>query len=176
MISTTLKGGPGRFAPALIFFAVALCSASGAAAQQGAARQQAAPARAEAILPDQSTMTKLVWTTMAAVDHANVTGNYSVLRELGSPSFQAKNTPASLAGTFESLRAQRLDLGNTLLVVPEYDIPPTLVEGGLLRVRGIFPLRPLSVAFDLLYQPAGGRWALFGIAVGAVAAPPPARR
>lgn len=130
------------------------------------------------MVPDGLAVLKLVWTTMAAIDHANLTGNYSVLRDLGSPSFQATNSAASLAGRFQTLRNQRVDLSNSLLVTPTYDIGPVIVEGGLLRVRGIFPVRPNPIAFDLLFQPAGTRWALFGVAVAPIApivpAPAPA--
>lgn len=144
---------------------------------------QPPPAAAALPIPQEIFVSKLIWSTMAAVDHANRTGNYSVLRDLGAPGFQANNTAASLAGVFNDIRTQGYDVGNTLLVVPNYEIPPTIVEGGLMRVRGTFPLRPKALAFDLLFQPAGGRWALFGIALAAVpAAPattvpnPPARR
>ena len=106
---------------------------------------------------------------MAAVDHANVTGNYSVLRDLGAPSFQANNNAAALASVFQGIRNQRIDLGNVLLVSPNYEIPPTFVDGGLLRVRGIFPLRPTAIGFDLLFQSVGGRWALFGVSVAPIA-------
>jgi hypothetical protein len=102
---------------------------------------------------------------MAAVDHANQTGNYSVLRDLGAPSFQENNNAATLASIFQTIRNQRLDLSNTLVVAPTYDIPPTIIQGGVLRARGVFPLRPTAIAFDLLFQPVGGRWALLGISV-----------
>ena len=123
-------------------------------------------------MPQDIFISKLIWSTMAAVDHANRTGNYSVLRDLGAPSFQTNNTAASLGAVFAGIRNQRYDVGNTLLVVPVYDIPPTIVEGGLMRVRGTFPLRPSALAFDLLFQPVEGRWALFGISIAAT--PPPA--
>jgi hypothetical protein len=128
--------------------------------------QIAAPATAppQQMLPDALTVSKLVWSTMAAVDHANATGNYSVLRDLGAPSFQANNNAATLAGVFQAIRNQRLDLSNTLLVTPTFDIGPR-IENGLLRMRGVFPLRPSGIAFDLLFQPVQGRWALFGIAL-----------
>jgi len=116
---------------------------------------------------------------MAAVDHANQTGNYSVLRDLGAPSFQANNNAATLAGIFQNLRAQRIDLSNTLIVAPSYDAPPAILQGGVLRVRGVFPLRPVGITFDLLFQPVAGRWALLGVSVGAAqppaAAPAPRR-
>lgn len=149
---------------------LAFCAATPAVGQGRAQlRAQApAPATAQAGVPDALTVAKLVWSTMAAVDQANATGNYSVLRDLGAPSFQANNNAATLAGIFQTIRNQRLDLSNTLLVTPTFDIGPQ-IENGLLRMRGIFPLRPTGIAFDLLYQPVAGRWALFGIALAPVA-------
>ena len=126
-------------------------------------------------LPDPLTVSKLIWSTLAAVDHANVTGNYSVLRDLGAPSFQANNNAASLGQVFQGIRNQRIDLANVLLVTPNYEIPPTLIEGGLLRVRGVFPLRPTAIGFDLLYQPVGGRWALFGVSVAPISPTSPSQ-
>jgi hypothetical protein len=108
---------------------------------------------------------KLIWSAMAALDHANRTGNYSVLRDLGAPSFQRNNSAATLGSTFQAIRDQRLDVSNALLVSPRFEIAPTIVEGGLLRARGSFPLRPTAIGFDLLFQNAGGEWRLFGIAV-----------
>lgn len=136
--------------------------------QARAQPQQRAAAPLQVGVPDALTVAKLIWSTMAAVDQANATGNYSVLRDLGAPSFQANNNAAALAGIFQAIRDQRLDLSNTLLVTPTFEIGPQ-IEGGLLRMRGVFPLRPIGIAFDLLYQPVAGRWALFGVAVRPVA-------
>lgn len=131
-----------------------------AAAQAPAA---AAPARAGAV--DPLLADKLLWSTMAALDQANQTGNYSVLRDLGAPGFQAANSAATLGQTFASLRAQQVDLGYTLIVSPTYEFPPAIVQGGLLRIRGVFPLRPTPVGFDLLFQSVGAQWRIVGLAV-----------
>lgn len=114
---------------------------------------------------DVQSVSKLVWSTLAAVDHGNITGNYSVLRDLGAPGFQANNTAATLAGVFQTVRTQRIDLSNTLLLAPTFDFAPTIVQGGLLRARGRFAMRPVAIGFDLLYASVGGRWQLFGVAV-----------
>ena len=168
--------GSGLQAPTRLFVCVALALALPAAAH-GQGQGQARPAQ-QVARPDPLTVAKLVWSTLAAVDHGNVTGNYSVLRDLGAPSFQANHNAASLAGVFQGIRGQRVDLSNVLLVSPNYEIPPTFIEGGLLRVRGIFPLRPTAIGFDLLFQQAGGRWALFGVSVAPIAqsSPAPASR
>ena len=123
-------------------------------------------------------MDKLLWSTIAALDHANTTGNYSVLRDLGSPSFQADNSAATLAGIFEGIRTRRLDLSNALISAPSYQIQG-ITQAGLLRLRGYFPTRPTGIAFDLLYQNVGGQWRLLGISVGPVENPsgqPPQQR
>jgi hypothetical protein len=40
-----------------------------------------------------------------------------------------------------------------------------MLPNGLLRVRGMFALRPTAIGFDLEYQWVQGRWRLFGIAL-----------
>jgi hypothetical protein len=134
-----------------------------AIAQTGAPAQAGPPAQG-VVVPDGLTVNKLIWSTMAALHHANITGNYSVLRDLGAPSFQSSNSAATLAGVFQALRTQQIDVSNTLLVAPNFDFAPTLIQGGLLRVRGNFPLRPNPIGFDLLFQPFEGQWRLFGLA------------
>ncbi|HEY1604714.1 MAG TPA: hypothetical protein VGF77_03880 [Allosphingosinicella sp.] len=148
--------------------AAILAAAMPAAAQQPARPAQApaaAPAPVQAGVPDSLTVDKLIWSTMAAVDQANQTGNYSVLRDLGAPGFQANNNAATLGTIFTNLRNQRVDLGYTLVLVPTLQFPPTIVQGGLLRLRGVFPLRPNAIGFDLLFQNVSGQWKIFGIAI-----------
>ena len=160
---------PGPCVLAAFFCAAAfLPSAAAAQAQQRPAARPAAPQGQAARPPapvDQVLVAKLVWSSLAALDHANQTGNYSVLRDLGAPSFQTNNSAATLAGIFQNLRAQQVDVANALIVPPVYEFPPGLIEGGLLRARGTFPLRPTGLAFDLLYQNINGQWRLFGMAV-----------
>lgn len=160
--------GSGRHAPArfLLSAAVLISAASGAAAQ---VQTQPTPTTAVSA-PDIQTVNKLVWSTLAAIDHGNLTGNYSVLRDLGAPAFQANNNAATLAGVFASVRNQRVDLSNTLLLAPTYEFAPGMING-LLRVRGAFALRPTAIRFDLLYAFVAGRWQLFGVAVIPVAMP-----
>jgi hypothetical protein len=161
--------GPGRHAPArfgLLFLLALLGTAAGAQGQTPPERRTAA-SRDSAL--DATTAFKLVWSTIAAVDHANRTGNYSVLRDLGAPSFQSSNDPARLAANFSALRNARIDLETALVVTPALEFPPTIMEQGLLRIRGSFPIRPSRIGFDLLYQNVSGQWRLFGIAVAPLA-------
>jgi hypothetical protein len=115
-------------------------------------------------VPDELTLSKLLWSTMAAVDQANKTGNYSVLRDLGTSGFQANNNAAALAAIFAKIRAQRIDLSDTLLFAPSYEFPPTMMGPGELRMRGRFNMRPTAIGFDLIYQWDNG-WRLHAISV-----------
>jgi hypothetical protein len=170
--------GSGLLAPARFFCAaLTLAAAAPAAAAQAPAP---APAAAQPGVPDALIVNKLIWSAMAAVDQANQTGNYSVLRDLGAPAFQANNSAATLAQIFTGIRNQGVDLGYALAVVPTLQFPPAIVQGGLLRLRGVFPLRPAAIGFDLLYQNVNGQWRIFGISVVPLVAqtqqsPPPRR-
>lgn len=166
-----------------------LASGVPAAAQAQTRRPaQAAPAPAPApALPqgqtaqpsvDAFTASRLVWSSLLALDQANRTGNYSVLRDLGAPSFQANNTSATLAGIFQAVRAQQVDLSYSLIQSPVWEFAPTVLPNGLLRTRGGFPLRPTAIVFDMLFENVRGEWRLFGISVAPVAmtaAAPPRR-
>lgn len=169
MVSPQLqsKAGPGFITPARLFLAACL-GAIAPPAQAQAPAPASAPAANQAGVPDPIVINKLLWSAMAALDHANQTGNYSVLRELGAPSFQASNSAANLSSIFQALRNQQLDLGYTLVVGPTFQYRPAIVQNGLLRVRGSFPLRPAPIGFDLLFQNIAGQWRIFGIAVAPI--------
>jgi hypothetical protein len=151
-----------------VFLAVlAALTAIPAQAQQPApvAPPASPPAVSAVPIPGELEVIKLVWTTMAAVDHANQSGNYSVLRDLASPSFQIANDPAKLTQIFASLRASGTDLSNTLLLAPTYRGVPKFVQPGVLYVQGYFGLRPTAISFELYYQWVQGKWRLLGVSI-----------
>lgn len=116
-------------------------------------------------VPDANGLTILVRTTIVALNHANRTGNYTVFRDIGAPAFHKTNTPAKLASIYASHRAQNLDFSPIVLFNPKYTKTPAINRQGLLRLTGLFPTRPMSVHFDLVYQWVEQRWQLFGISV-----------
>lgn len=113
--------------------------------------------------PSQLELSKLLWSTMAAVDHANQSGNYSVLRDISAQNFQINFNPARLTEIFAGIRGLNIDLSTALLVPPTYYEAPQMISNDVFRVRGIFQLRPISIGFDVYYQWEQGRWKLFGI-------------
>jgi hypothetical protein len=118
----------------------------------------------------------LIRSTLLTLNDANRTGNYTVLRDLAAPDFQAANTAADLAQNFIDLRHRKFDLFTVALAAPQLTAPPALDDHGMLRLTGFFPTRPLQINFDLLFQNTGGQWRLFGISVATpqVAAQPQA--
>lgn len=154
------KLGRGLRAPARLVVAAALIlGVAPAFAQAPGAAQVGAP------VPDRLELSRLIWSTMAAIDHANLSGNYSVLRDLGAPGFQANNDAAKLTQIFASLRTQRVDLSTTMLLAPTFATPPAIVGTGLMRLTGQFGIRPVPINFDLIYQYSGGRWRLYGVSI-----------
>jgi hypothetical protein len=115
---------------------------------------------------DRNAVLILIRTTLLAVDQANRTGNYTVLRDLGAPAFQQANTSARLAEIFANLRGQNLDLSGAAVLDPQLTLLPQIEPNGLMHMTGFFPSIPLQINFDLLYAAIDGRWRPFGISVG----------
>ncbi len=123
-------------------------------------------------VPDPYKLNMLIRTTLIALNQANRTGNYTVLRDLAAPAFARTNDAARLAEIFAKLRKRDLDLSPILFFQPKLQGPARFTDNGLLRLTGYFETKPEQISFDMLFQPASGDWLLFGLAVEV--APPPA--
>lgn len=156
---------PGSRAPALLLALAAAMVGSPAGAQEAppVVRPSVQPPPAVQPVPDQLELSKLIWSTIVAVDHANRSGNYSVLRDMAAQGFQINNNAAALAQIFAGIRNSGIDLSNALLVPPTYLEAPRQVAPDIVEVKGVFQLRPTSIYFDLFYQWEQGRWKLYGI-------------
>ena len=119
-------------------------------------------------VPQAEVLLVLIRSALIALDHANKTGNYSVLRELGGPALQAYSS-GQLATLFANLRNQNVDLLAVAVVTPQLTKQPTITAQGQLVLAGVFPTKPQSIAFDIVYQPVQGQWRLFGMNVSATA-------
>lgn len=116
-------------------------------------------------IPDAAALVTLMRTTVIALNQANLTGNYSVLRDLASPGFQQANSYAKLTTIFADLRGRQIDLGPVAVIDPKLFRPPAIDERGMLRISGFFVSQPEQVNFDLAFQRLEGRWVLFGLGV-----------
>jgi hypothetical protein len=131
----------------------------------------ALPARATE-MPPPAVLLALLRGTLSALNQANVTGNYSVLRDLGAPAFRDANSSAALADRFRMWRERKLDFAAVLLLDAQLARAPAIGPDGALRLSGHFPTAPLRVDFDLVYQPVGGNWRLAAIDADVSAADP----
>ena len=145
---------------------ISATATSAAAEEQRPAHAPAAAAPQQPQLPvSLEQALYLIRSTLLTLNDANRTGNYTVLRDLAAPDFQARNTAADLAQSFTDLRRRNFDLFSVALAAPQLSTPPALDGNGMLRLVGFFPTRPLQINFDLLFANVGGQWRLFGISV-----------
>ncbi len=130
-------------------------------------RAKAAPAsqKPAAEQPLQTQTQYLVRTTLLALNNANQTGNYTVLRDLAAPSFRERNSAADLAQVFGELRRAKLDLSMAALLMPEIEGPPSLDADRRLRLKGSYATQPNRVVFDILYEAVAGEWQLYGLSI-----------
>jgi hypothetical protein len=122
-------------------------------------------------MPNDDKLIMLINSALIALNQANATGNYTVLRDMAAPSFQRANSPERLAQLFSNLRSRNLDLTPILLFQPKLYQRPQMNDRGMLRFTGFFPTSPERVNFDLIFQPVQGRWRLYGIAANTQKAP-----
>jgi len=172
MIAKTKKM-PGLRAPAFFVSTIGLALALGlifspnaAQAQQRQPQQvfpQVQPPPSLRPTPSQLELSKMIWSTIAAVDHGNRSGNYSVLRDISAQGFQITNNAARLAEIFAGLRNSNIDLSDAFLVPPTYYEAPRMIQENVFQVKGIFQLRPTAIGFDMYFMWEQGRWKLFGI-------------
>lgn len=147
---------------------------SGSYAQQQAP-QQGSPTASGQAKPGTETvqlsgidLAILIKSAVVALHQANVTGNYSVLRDLGSPLFREKFDQAQLTAIFNSLRQRGINLAPALLLNPTLAKQPDLTDLGTLTLVGAFPTQPLQIQFQIVYQRVGQGWRIDGLAVDAV--------
>jgi hypothetical protein len=115
--------------------------------------------------------TYLVRSTLMTLNDADRSGNYSVLRDLAAPEFQARNSAADLAQSFLDLRRRKFDLFTVSFATPQFNSAPQVDANGRIRLMGFFPTRPLQIKFDLIFQSVDGEWKLLAISIATPEAP-----
>jgi hypothetical protein len=146
------------------------------AAKPSAAKKPEAPQENQQLTIDGNQLALLIKSTIIAVQHANQTGNYSVLRDLGTPVFREQFDHASLAQIFANLRGRQLNLTPVMQLTPYLTKPAEITAQNRLRIVGNFATQPVQLQYELLFMSIDGIWRLDGLAVDAVPiqAPPQA--
>lgn len=161
---------------------------AGASAQTPPPAQPKAPAAEQppqVAMPDADKLVLLLRGTLLTLNDALQTGNFTVLRDLSAPSFRDANSAARLGAIFSNLAQRGIDLSAVAILAPQLSEAPSIdPQTSMLRIKGFFPGQPVRIDFEVIYQPVGGRWRLFGLSVqptttapqAAAAAPPPAAK
>ncbi len=153
-------------------FALAFALTLGA--QPAAADQPGRPAAASAapkpgeMQMSAVTLTVIIKDAIIALNQANATGNYSVLRDMGTPVLRESFDQTALAAAFANLRTRKIDLSPAYFLSPNLTKKPELNKDNELVLVGLFPTQPLQIQFELRFMQLDGRWRLAGIAVDAV--------
>ncbi|QDM15431.1 hypothetical protein FNL55_05070 [Tardiphaga sp. vice352] len=117
------------------------------------------------LAPDNDGLAILAHNSLIALNHANLTGNYSVLRDLAAPGFQKLNSTKQLAATFANMRTNGVNLSPIVLYQPKFIGSPEFDGKGFLHIRGYYETQPLQVHFSLVFTPVAAVWRLFEISV-----------
>jgi len=143
-----------------ICVSLTLAATSVATSLTATARANASPP-----MPDGHHMAMLLHSAVAALDQANRSGNYTVLRALAAPSFQRANDPARLARIFARFRQSRINLAPAILHDPMLYRQAHIDQTGRLKLNGYFPTRPMRINFDMQFEYVSGQWRLFGLSI-----------
>jgi hypothetical protein len=140
----------------------------------------AGPTQARAGMPSAESIVMLIRVSLLTLNDALLTGNFTVLRDVGAPSFREANSAARLSQNFSALIRQGSDLSAVATMTPELAETPSVdPKTNMLHIKGTFPEQPLQIEFELMFQPVAGYWRLYGISVqpksatDAVASPKP---
>ena len=119
-------------------------------------------------VPHEQRLFIMIKTMLIAFNNANITGNYTVLRDLASPNFQQANTSARLGEFFQLERNKNIDISPIVLLEPRLLRPASIDARGRLMVEGYFPSKPNQVNFVLAFEIVAGRWRLYALGVNTV--------
>ncbi len=163
-MGTTTRNSGCQTLIVCLLLAAAAPQAAQAQTKPPAAKPPATVGAPDAQIPDAFKLNMLIRTTLIALNQANQTGNYSVLRDLGTLQFQSLNTDARLAEIFASLRNRKLDLSPLVFFDPKLIREPA-VQAGLLRLTGYIPTDPERILFDMGFERVADQWRLSAIVI-----------
>lgn len=138
---------------------------AGQGQSQSLPRAEAGAALNRPQMPEAGELLALLRATVIALDQANQTGNYTVLRDLAAPDFRDANTASRLSEIFQAIRSEGIDLSPILNIAPELKADPAFDSNNRLRLAGVFPATPLSLHFDFAFQFYQKRWRPFTLSL-----------
>ena len=139
-------------------FALVSCAALAETKPAPAKPAAQAPQAKQEMKMETAQLVGLIKSTIMALQHANQTGNYSVLRDLGTPVFRERFDQAQLTAVFYNLRKRGIDFTPILFLPADLTRKPEMTAGNELHIVGDFQTEPLRIQYDLLFS--SNRWRL----------------
>lgn len=116
----------------------------------------------------------LVRATLARLNDANLTANYTLLRATGAPDFQARFSESRLSELFAGMRAKAIDLRRFVALEPMIKAARYHTGQQVLQITGTLTSGSVETRFMFSYQSLDGGWKLYGLNLDFVpAAKPP---
>ena len=113
----------------------------------------------------------LVRSTLMALNDANRSGNYSVLRDLAGPRFRQQNPEARLREVFRGYREANADLSRVAMTTPALTSAQVRAEDGVLALDGSVDMGEpggMRLRFQLEFEDVAGHWRLLTLGVSVV--------
>ena len=95
------------------------------------------PIQSQPLIPNETQLDLMIKTALIALDNANLTGNYSVLRDMAAPGFREFNTTAQLAEIFQKIRKDKLNIAPIVLFKPRFARSPWIDDRRRFRVLNL---------------------------------------
>ncbi len=124
-----------------------------------------APPRTAPAVPESLVLEALVKNTLATLNDANRTNNYTVMHAMGHPDFRATASVEELARNFAVFRQRQIDFAYVLSYRPNYTEGPAIGPEGRLAMKAYFDTRPSRVSFEATYAQDAGVWRIWRIYV-----------
>ncbi len=117
-------------------------------------------------LPSDRLQVRLIKNALIALNNANVTGNYSVLREFCSPELRREKKASDFALAFHNVHDRSRDMSVIMELQPIQTRPPAMTVDRRMHLVGYFPTQPLLLHYHLVFlNTESGDWWLDGIVV-----------
>lgn len=125
-------------------------------------------------VPSDHLQVRLIQNALIALNHAQLTGNYTVLRDFCSPQMREQHKASDLSRAFGNAHDRNRDMSLVMEMKPMLSQRPTFSADGRLRLVGYFPTHPLVLHFDLVFLKTDtSDWSIDGIVVRTEQARPP---
>jgi hypothetical protein len=122
------------------------------------------PSRA-AEMPSEEERDILIISTLLRLNDANISGNYSVLRDLATREFREKNSTDAIAQAFKEFRSRAIRMEELAVREIHPDEEGEMTHDGIVRLSGYIDLSRFRMKYVLRFVMESGIWRMQSIQV-----------